>query len=273
MSVVKVVEICLSAILLGANLRLKIDANRVEEIVASAQVHGIIVPIEVMQNADGSYTLIDGWHRLTAAGRLGMEKIPSIVRCAEFTNTNLKEHQFVLNAIRGNLNPVERSQCVHELRATGLKDGEIAKRLGLRADDISRISPIYGLSDEIKTLITDGKVSESAGYYLSHVDDLEERNKLAQRLAQRQLTRDQLASFVRNRKSPKANGKPGKAKCSTIQLKGGHTFNLADSNQTLDSLIGMLSPLLGQARKAQKRGTTLANFVALVNAEVAAGGA
>lgn len=74
---------------IGERLR-PADATAVEAIIQSAAERGILKPIQVNQ-VKGSYRLLDGLHRLSAAISLGMPEVPAMVhRCSVREGMNIE---------------------------------------------------------------------------------------------------------------------------------------------------------------------------------------
>ena len=55
------------------------DDKKLEELVASIEEHGILQPV-VVQKADSGYELIVGERRWRASKKLGLKKIPAVIR-------------------------------------------------------------------------------------------------------------------------------------------------------------------------------------------------
>ena len=61
-----------------------LDDEKMEELVDSIKLNGILTPVIVRPDDEGTYEMISGHRRLHAAKRAGLQKIPAIVK--EMTN-------------------------------------------------------------------------------------------------------------------------------------------------------------------------------------------
>ena len=61
-----------------------IDDEKMEDLVDSIKVNGVLTPVIVRPDDEGTYEMISGHRRLHAAKRAGLAKIPAIVK--EMTN-------------------------------------------------------------------------------------------------------------------------------------------------------------------------------------------
>lgn len=66
----------LASIVTGTNPRQETDPDKQKELTASVREHGILQPIRVRPLEDGSYQLIAGWRRFTAAKAAKLDEIP-----------------------------------------------------------------------------------------------------------------------------------------------------------------------------------------------------
>ena len=56
------------------------DDEKMQELVDSIRERGIVTPVVVRPTGDGGYELISGHRRTHAAGILGLETVPAIIR-------------------------------------------------------------------------------------------------------------------------------------------------------------------------------------------------
>src|SRR5512136_631397 len=108
--------------------RLRMDEARLEELAASIRENGILQPILIRPFKDG-YQLVAGERRLAAAQRVGMLRIPAVVR--DVPDDRLLEQALVENLQREPLNPMEEANAYqHLMDATGRTQEQVAARLG-----------------------------------------------------------------------------------------------------------------------------------------------
>lgn len=102
----------------------------IEELAMSIAENGLIQPI-VVQKIPGhdGFQIVAGHRRAAAARRLGMVKVPCIVRRDMLPDEELLA-MLVENGQRANLDPIEEARALHKLKAGGLTDAQIARKVG-----------------------------------------------------------------------------------------------------------------------------------------------
>lgn len=129
------------------------------ELAASIREHGVIQPLIVSPNADGTYTLIAGERRLQAAQKAGLRKIPVITRQAN--NQEFLELALVENVQRADLNALEEAEAYRQLvEEFGLSHEAVSKRVGKSRVAVTNTLRLLGLADAVKQALVDGKITE-----------------------------------------------------------------------------------------------------------------
>ena len=137
--------------------RMVFDEARLEELATSIRENGVISPIMVRPHGD-RFQLIAGERRLSAAQRIGLLKIPAIVR--EVPDDRLLEIALVENIQREQLNPMEEAQAYQKLiEETGQTQEQIAERLGKDRSTVANSIRLLKLPSAISQLVTAGKLS------------------------------------------------------------------------------------------------------------------
>lgn len=137
--------------------RLKLDEQRLNELVASIQQNGVLQPILVRPLGD-SYQLVAGERRLSAAQRAGLLKIPAIVR--EIPDERLLELALVENIQREELNPIEEAQAYQNLVDNlNLSQEDLAQRLGKERSTLANSLRLLKLPPAVKLLVAEGTLS------------------------------------------------------------------------------------------------------------------
>ena len=125
------------------------DVKDLDELAASVREHGIIQPLIVSPEADGTYTLIAGERRLEAAKKAGLRTVPAILRLAN--DRELLELALVENVQRAELNPLEEAEAYRQLTEDfGLSHEDVAQRVGKSRPAISNTLRLLQLSDTVK---------------------------------------------------------------------------------------------------------------------------
>ena len=137
--------------------RKSFDASALEELKTSIAEYGVLVPIIVRRRDDG-YELIAGERRWRACAALLRPTIPAIVRASDDRQT--LEFAIVENLQRENLNPLEEAAGFQYLiDEYALTQEELARRLGKSRPGVANTLRLLGLSDAIKAMLVDGRLS------------------------------------------------------------------------------------------------------------------
>ncbi len=100
-----------------------------KELADSVREKGIIQPLLVEADDDGTYTVIAGERRLRAARLAGLKEVPVLVR--RFSMVEKVEIALIENIQRENLTPVEEAQGYRKLmELVELSQEEVARRVG-----------------------------------------------------------------------------------------------------------------------------------------------
>jgi ParB family chromosome partitioning protein len=139
--------------------RMDFHEQELAELAASIREHGVIQPLIVSPNTDGTYTLIAGERRWQAAQKAGLRKIPVITRQA--SNQELLELALVENVQRADLNALEEAEAYRQLvEEFGLSHEAVSKRVGKSRVAVTNTLRLLGLADEVKQALVNGKITE-----------------------------------------------------------------------------------------------------------------
>lgn len=135
----------------------RMDAGKMEELVASVKEHGVLQPVLVRQRGE-RYELVAGERRWRAAREAGLEKIPALVR-------NLDDRQsleigLVENLQREDLNPLEEARAYRRMmEELGYTQEEVARRVGRSRAAVANALRLLTLEEEIQRWIEEGKLT------------------------------------------------------------------------------------------------------------------
>lgn len=137
--------------------RLKFSDDQLEELAESIRAQGVIQPV-VVRKADSGYELVAGERRLRAAKRVGMDRIPVIVK--DISDARMLEMSIVENIQRSNLNPMEESRAYHRLiEEFDLTQEQAADRVGKSRSAVANFLRLRHLPGQIKNSIMEGEIS------------------------------------------------------------------------------------------------------------------
>ena len=154
--------------------------EHLKELVDSIREHGIIQPLIVRQN-DGNFELIAGERRWRAAQQAGLTEAPVIVRKA--SDLEVLELAIIENIQREDLNPIEEAMAYARLaREFGLKQEEIAQKVGKSRAGVANSMRLLELAEEVRTWLTQNRISVGHAKVLLAVKSHEEQTLLADQI-------------------------------------------------------------------------------------------
>lgn len=172
--------------------RSRFDDGELESLAESIRSQGLVQPLVVTMEADGSYSIVAGERRWRAARRAGLEEVPVIVRGALDDRARL-ELALVENLQRSDLNALEEAEAYLALHETfGLSQEEIAARVGKGRTTITNALRLLKLPPEIHELLRSGQLTAGQARPLLSLANREEQIALAGRAAREQLSARQL---------------------------------------------------------------------------------
>ena len=220
------------------------------ELTESIKANGIIQPIIVRPMGIG-FQLIAGERRLRAAELASMKTIPALVRHA--TDEQLHEWALVENIHRVDLNPIERAKAYHDyISAFSLTQAEAAERLGEDRSVLANYIRLLDLPNEIKQMLTDGRLSMGHARAILALPTDELRRKLANRAMAGRLSVREVERLVR-----KYLAGSGQVK-TTVRTKPPH---IVDIENKLSSQLG--TKVIIETRKSGHRGKIIIEFYSL----------
>lgn len=134
------------------------DEGALLDLTNSIKEHGVISPIVVNRNPDGTFMIIAGERRYRAAKNAGLETIPAVVK--EYDERKIQEISLIENLQREDLNPIEAAFGMKRLMEEfSLTQEVLAERLGKSRPAIANTLRLLTLSEEVIALVREGKLS------------------------------------------------------------------------------------------------------------------
>ena len=138
--------------------RKNFDEQALKELADSIKKHGVIMPIVVNDNHDGTYMIIAGERRFRASKLAGKETIPVVIR--NYDEREIKEISLIENLQREDLNPIEAATAMKQLMTDyKLTQDELAERIGKSRPAIANTLRLLHLCPEVMGMVTEGKLS------------------------------------------------------------------------------------------------------------------
>lgn len=170
------------------------NQESLEELAESIKEFGLIQPI-VVTKKQGYYCIVAGERRWRACKIAGIETIPAILR--EDDEKKNQEIALIENVQREDLNPIEKAMGIKNLITTyGLKQEEIAKRLGKSRSAIANTVRLLNLEPRVLELAKQGKLTEGHCRALLSITDPEKQYKTAVRMIERNATVRQVENLA-----------------------------------------------------------------------------
>ncbi|CEH31596.1 Nucleoid occlusion protein [Aneurinibacillus migulanus] len=134
------------------------DDDKIDELCETIKVHGVIQPI-VVRERGGAFEIIAGERRWRAVTRLGMEKIPAIIK--DFNNEQAASIALIENLQREGLTPIEEAIAYQKLiDIHGLTQESLASRLGKGQSTIANKLRLLHLPEPVQEALLGRKISE-----------------------------------------------------------------------------------------------------------------
>jgi len=183
--------------------RLKFSQNSIEELSRSIKESGVLQPIIVSPEGDG-YRIIVGERRWRAAQRIGLKKIPVLIRT--MSNEKQLEASLIENLHREDLNPLEIALAYQKLiQELGLTQEEIAQKVGKDRSSVTNYLRLLRLPQEIQDCLGEGKISMGHARALLSLEDPQTQVSLCQQLIEENLSvRDVEKMIQRLKRKPSA---------------------------------------------------------------------
>ncbi|HEU0296226.1 MAG TPA: ParB/RepB/Spo0J family partition protein [Anaerolineales bacterium] len=211
--------------------RQSFNNDDLNHLAASIREHGVIQPLIVTPgNANGIHTLIAGERRLIAAGRAQRQTVPAIIREVACEQDYLIL-ALVENVDRSEMTPVEEGDGYLALRAQGMSNAEIARKVGVTDARVGNCINCASLPEKTRALINKGQLFIS-NRFISRLRDIAEISpkacdELTQQIAETQpalKAANKTATTVLNQLSAIKKEKPTKKKKNIFDAAS----NLAD---------------------------------------------
>jgi ParB family chromosome partitioning protein len=135
------------------------DDQAIAELAASLKQFGVLQPLIVSPNSDGTYRIIAGERRWRAAQVAGLKEVPTIVR----ERKELEELEIALieNVQRVDLSPLEQAISIERLHQQfNMSYKQIAERLSKAETTLSNLVRLLQLPEGARDALQAGKISE-----------------------------------------------------------------------------------------------------------------
>ena len=174
------------------------DPEELEGLAVSLADVGVLQPLVVRPDHDGTYELIAGERRWRAAKMAQLATIPVVVRHTD--DTDLLKEALVENIHRVQLNPLEEAAAYEQLlEEFGVTQEELANRLGRSRPSISNTLRLLLLPPPVQRRVAAGVLSAGHAKALLALDDVDQQSKVADRIVNEGLSVRDTEELVRLR--------------------------------------------------------------------------
>jgi ParB family chromosome partitioning protein len=157
--------------------RQNFDEEALRELSESIKQHGVIQPVIVEEEDDGSYTIIAGERRTRAARMAGLLEIPAIIR--KFNDEQRIAVALVENIQRADLNPIEEAYAYkHLMETANISQDNAANRVGKKRSTLSNAMRLLKLPPEMQEALITGGITAGHARALLSIDSEEARQQL-----------------------------------------------------------------------------------------------
>ncbi len=171
-----------------------------QELVDSIKENGIIQPV-VVQKAENQFELICGERRWRACKKLGLKKIPAVIR--EVSSTESLQLALIENIHRADLNPIEEAEAYHQLaHEFGLTQEAISKKVGKNRATIANYLRLLKLSHSFKEDLVSGRLTMGHARAILALETEKEMEEARLAVIKQSLNVRQVENLVKNLKRP-----------------------------------------------------------------------
>jgi len=187
--------------------RLKFIPESIDELALSIRESGVLQPIVVVREED-HYRIIIGERRWRAAQKMGLKKIPVLIRT--MPREKQLEASLIENLHREDLNPLEIALAYQKLiRDLSYTQQDVAQKVGKDRTSVTNYLRLLKLPKELQDDLADGKISMGHARALLSVDNKDLQISLSRLVIQRNLSvRDAENMIHKLKHKPSAPKKP-----------------------------------------------------------------
>ncbi|MGI8796404.1 MAG: ParB/RepB/Spo0J family partition protein [Acidimicrobiia bacterium] len=181
------------------------DESALGELADSIREVGLLQPVLVRADGEGSYELIAGERRWRAARRAGLQMIPALVRTSD--DSSALEQALVENLHRDDLNALEEAAAYQQLiEDFGFTHERVASRVGRSRATVTNMLRLLQLPPGIQRLLREGKIEAGHARALLGTPDRAFQEELARRAVDDRLSVREVEDVVRGHSETGTNG-------------------------------------------------------------------
>ena len=184
------------------------DEEALQELADSIREHGVISPITLRDNGDGTYMIIAGERRFRASKIAGLERIPAYIRTAK--DEQVMEWALIENIQREDLDAIEIALAYQRLMDDyNLTQERMSERVGKKRATVANYLRLLKLPAEIQVGIKEKKIDMGHARAILATPSAEHQLALYQRILKEGLSVRKVEELAQQ---DKMGGKLPKAK-------------------------------------------------------------
>lgn len=197
--------------------RKNFDEQALKELAESIKTHGIIQPVVLNQEDDGTYMIIAGERRYRAAKLAGLDYIPAVIK--RYTPKQVKEISIIENLQREDLNPVEAARAIKQLMEEySFTQEAVADRIGKSRPAVANLLRLLNLTPEVVKMIEEGSLSAGHARSLVVITNVNDQIRIASLAKNNKISVRDLERVVKEYLSP-TRKKSTKVPEQSVELK------------------------------------------------------
>ena len=180
------------------------DQEKLETLAESIKEHGGVQPI-IVRKEGSRYIIVAGERRWRASKLAGLKTIPVIIK--DLSTREVMEIALIENLQREDLNPIEEAEAYQKLMEEyEMTQEEVAKIVGKSRAAIANSVRLLTLTNEIKEMLLDGRITSGHARTLITIPDMERQNELAKEIVEKNLSVreiEKLAALENKKSTPR----------------------------------------------------------------------
>jgi len=186
--------------------RTNIDDSKIEDLARSIRSNGIIQPI-IVRRVEGGYEIVAGERRWRASQRVGLLKVPVVVR--DIPDDRLLAVALIENIQREDLNPIEEAHAYRRLTDEyHLTQEQIADAVGKDRSSVANFLRLLRLPQEVRENLGSGALSMGHARALLGLGDEASQLRVAREVVAKNLSVRETEALVKKATQPAAPKEP-----------------------------------------------------------------
>lgn len=230
----KIVMINLNEILPNPNQpRLVFEEQELRQLADSIRLNGLLQPLTLRKNREGSYELISGERRLRAGKLAGFEQLPCIV--VDTDERQSAVFALIENIQRADLNFFEEAKAIQNLIVEwNITQEETSARLGKAQSTVANKLRLLKLTEAEQQTILQGGLTERHARALLKIEDPALRREVTAKIIQEKMNVIRAEAYIERRLAEAAS--PVRAEKRRVLIVKDVRLFLNTINKALDTM-------------------------------------